>query len=92
MENKIYQVYTNLSLDIREVNYIRKTESTYWVEGERYSHRLDTDYVKSFDTKEEAIDYLKNLLESKLMSIKSTFDYYNEQLDKFNKLYKTHEK
>jgi hypothetical protein len=92
MGNKIYQVCTNMTLHIQEVEYVKKTESSYWIKGDSQSRRLDSLYAKSFDTKEEAIDYLESLLQSQLISIKSTLDYYNEQVEKFNKLYKQHEK
>lgn len=85
MRNVIYQVYTNLTLDIREVEYLKKTDSFYWNEFGRES--LDTKYVKSFDKREDAINYLRYKLESAIRNAQSTAEYYKREIDKFNTLY-----
>lgn len=87
MKHKIYQVATNLNLDITEVEYIKKTESFYW-KDEKSRDALDTNWRKSFDTKEDAVNYLGHLLKSKITSTQNTLDYYKIQESKFEEMYK----
>lgn len=85
---KIYQVSTNTDLHIEEINYVRKTDFSYWSIGYDYAQALDTKYHKSFDTKEEAMNYLKSLLDIKLSSLKYSLQLHEEKIEKFNNLYK----
>lgn len=88
MANKLYQVSTNSQLDIYEVEYIRKTESYYWTSGTKMKDALNTNYRKSFDTKEEAIAYLQSILEEQIRRAKWVLDNANEQLIKFKSMYR----
>jgi hypothetical protein len=83
---KIYQVYTNLSLEIKEVECLRITDNSYWTMNNRRNH-LDTNYLKSFLNKEDAISYLRGKLNAKIYSLKSTCEYYENELSKFKSLY-----
>lgn len=83
---KIYQVYTNLSLEITEIECSRITDNSYWTMNNR-RNSLDTNYAKSFLNKEDAVNYLKGKLNSKIYSIKSTLEYYENQFKKFQSLY-----
>lgn len=85
---KIYRVYTNMDLSIEEVDYVRITDSSYWTIGNNQSNALDTKYRKSFDTKESAVQYLKQLLDSKLSNLKYSLEFHEEQIKKFNDMYK----
>lgn len=86
MENKIYQVRTNMNLEILETSYVKKSLSFYWI-NETNREALNTNWVKSFDTKEEAVRYLKYLLLRQISNTESVLRYYNEQLEKFNLMY-----
>jgi len=83
---KIYQVYENLLLDINEVECSRVTDNSYWtLNNMRYA--LDTNYCKSFKSKDDAVRYLKGKINSKINSVKSTLNYYEEKLEEFKSLY-----
>jgi len=86
MENKIYQVRTDMNLEILETSYVKKSLSFYWI-NEINREALNTNWVKSFDTKEEAVRYLKYLLLRQISNTESVLSYYNEQLEKFNLIY-----
>lgn len=83
---KIYQVYTNLNLEIIEIECSRITDNSYWTMNNR-RNALDTNYVKSFLNKEDAINYLKGTLNAKIYSVNSTLEYYENELTKFQSLY-----
>jgi hypothetical protein len=84
VSNKIYQVAKNKNLDIREIEYIKKSEIFYWTTPKN-REALNTNWVASFDTKEEAVNYLKYLIKKEISLAESTIKYYNEQLEIFNK-------
>lgn len=90
-KNILYQVNTNLNSDIREVEYFKKTESYYWLRENGSRDALNTNYCKSFDTKQEAIDYYISCLKSNLAYAEGILKYNQEKLEKFNKKYKIHE-
>lgn len=83
---KIYQVYRNLNLKIKEIECSRITDYSYWTMNNR-RNTLDTDYAKSFLNKEDAINYLKGMLSSKINSCKSNLEHYENELIKFQSLY-----
>lgn len=83
---KIYQVTKNYNTEIIEVDCIRVTDSSYWNSIGR--NALETNYVKSFLDKKEAIEYLKHRLESKINSIAGNLKYYKDKLIEFENLYK----
>jgi hypothetical protein len=85
---KIYQVYTNLSLKIIEVECSRITDNSYWTMNNR-RNSLDTNYVKSFLNKEDAVNYLKGKLNAKIYSCKSILEHYENELTKFQSLYES---
>jgi hypothetical protein len=85
---KIYQVYTNLNLEIREIECSRITDNSYWTMNNR-RNSLDTNFVKSFFNKEDAINFLRQKLESKINSSKSIVQYYENELIKFKSLYQS---
>lgn len=87
MKTKIYQVYKNLNLNIVEIECVRTTEDSYWIREKGMRSALNTNYVKSFDNKEDAVNYLKHLLTSKIRSLESTVEYYQKELTKFNSMY-----
>jgi hypothetical protein len=76
-----------MDLSIEEVDYVRITDSSYWTNENKQSNALDTKYRKSFDTKEAAVQYLKQLLDSKLSSLKYSLELHEEQIKKFNDIY-----
>lgn len=87
MENiTIYQVYTNLQLIINEVECSRINENYYWTLNNR-RNALNTNYVRSFTDKKDAILYLSSLLMSKINHLEHSVTYYKEQVEKFNSLY-----
>jgi len=77
---KIYQVATNMECGIIEVEYIRKTDTYFWT-SETNREMLDTKYSKSFETKEDAIYYLKYLISQKISSMKLSLEYYENKLN-----------
>ena len=79
VSNKIYQVAKNKNLDIREIEYIKKSEIYYWTSAKN-REALNTNWVASFNTKEEAVNHLKYLIEREIRLAKSTIKYYDEQL------------
>lgn len=83
MEKKLFQVLTNLSSPIHEVQYIKKSDTFYWT-SENRKDALNTKYYKSFDTKEDAVRYMQSLLKSTILDLESSLKYYTEQLNKFN--------
>lgn len=85
MSIKIYQVRKNYNIAILEIECIKATESSYWDSFGR--NALETNYVKSFFNKEDAVKYLKYRLESKISSIKGTLEHYEEQLVEFKNLH-----
>lgn len=85
---KIYQVCENLRLEIIEVECLKITENSYWTMNNT-RNSLHTNYVKSFLSKEDAIKFLEGKLKAKISSLKSTVDYYEEQLGLFKCLYKS---
>jgi hypothetical protein len=84
---KIYQINTNLNnLVPIEVEIERKTKSHYWINGNDSRIALNTNFVMSFDTKEEALIKIMSLLELHINSAKSSYIRYTEMLDKFFKV------
>lgn len=84
MKAKIYQVATNMECGIYEIEYIRKTDTYFWT-SEKNREMLNTKYSKSFETKEEAIYYLKYLIRSKIDTMKSSLEYYENKLNEVTK-------
>jgi len=76
---KIYQVYTNLRLEILEIECSRVTDNFYWAMDNR-RNALNTNYMRSFLSKEDAVNYLKVCLKAKINSVKSTLEYYEKEL------------
>jgi len=86
MEGTLYQVNNNLNeLTPIEVKYIRKTDSFYWTRKD-WRCAINTNYYKSFETKEEAVAHLQYLIENKTRQSQSSLDYYNEKMAKFKEL------
>lgn len=87
MKKKIYQVSTNLvSLIIQEIECVKITDSSYWTD-EKTRHTLDTDCYKSFDTKKDAVRYLKSLIEHQIRMLENSIEHYNKKLDEFHSMY-----
>lgn len=87
MKKKIYQVSTNLvSLIIQEIKCVKITEVSYWTD-EKTRYALDTDYHKSFDTKKDAVKYLKSLIERQIRMLEGSIEHYNKKLDEFHSMY-----
>ena len=82
---KIYQVPKNLhTLKPIEVNIVKKTDTYYWDEnGNR--HVLNTTYVSSFDSKEDALKEISFLISMNLKHAKSMIEHYKNQLQYFYK-------
>ena len=85
---KIYQVYTNLNLEIIEIECSRITDNSYWTMNNR-RNALDTNYAKSFLSKEDAVNYLKGKLNEKIYYCKSILEHYENELTKFQSLYES---
>ncbi len=82
---KIYQVPKNLyTLKPIEINVVRKTDTYFWNEnGNR--EKLNTKYVMSFDTKEQALTQIMSIIGLNLCHAKSMVEHYNKQLQDFYK-------
>lgn len=85
----LYRVNTNLnSITINEVAYTKKTDSFFWVLNSKYREAINTNWVQSFDTKEEAVSYLESKIKNEIHRFKNTVEHYEKRLDEFNLLYK----
>ena len=84
---KIYQVFTNKNLNIREIECSKATEKSYWtMSGQR--NALNTNYVRSFFDMPSAVSYLESLLNKEIKHGEWLVKHYNEQLLKLNDMYK----
>jgi hypothetical protein len=87
MENILYKVSKNLyNLEIQEITYIKKTDSFYWTSESRRD-ALNTNYCKIFENKQDAINYIKYLIQSDIDRANSSLKYANDKMDKFNNIY-----
>lgn len=81
--NKLYKALKNLRLEIEEIDYTKKTDHFYWdVLGRRNAKQ--TDYYKTFDTKDAAVIFLKNRIESKIYTLQGLVEHYKKDLLKLN--------
>ena len=92
MEVKIlYKVQTDLDWlkdgsSIKEVGYTKKTDCFYYeLNGNRT--QLDTTYSKCFETKQEAVDYLKSRINNSIQKAEENLNYAISHLDSLNKHY-----
>lgn len=89
MENKLFKISKALydNFTIKEIAYTRKTESFYWSinsNGKEERSALETGYNKCFETKQDAIEWMRGLLETnvklneeKLFNAKSKLNLFN---------------
>lgn len=83
-KNKLYVVRKNLSSNTPdEIEIKSRTDKFYTRVGSTYKDAFETNYVKAFDDKKEAVDYLESLIKSKISQAKSTLDHYQKQLNEF---------
>jgi len=89
---KIFKVAKDLSnFKIQEIEYTRKTDSFYCeiksYNGKEVRSSLETNYDKCFETKEDAIAYMKGRLERDIKIKESALENAKESLDRFNLIY-----
>lgn len=94
MENKLFKISKELysGFSIKEIKYTRKTKSFYWsinLNGKEQMSALETSYDKCFETKQDAIDWMRGLLETnvkvsekKLINAKAKLTLFNNEYTK----------
>jgi hypothetical protein len=83
MKNILYRVNTNLNgLEIHEVEYTRKSDTFFW-KNDGCREAINSNWVQSFETKQEAINYLQYKIEKQISHGESIVKHYTEQLNKF---------
>ena len=85
----IYQVNFNLSDGIIEREYFKKTDKSIWFYEGQSKCALDDNYHRSFDNKEEAIEFQERLIKDRIDSAQSSLNHYNEMLLNFQAKYKS---
>ncbi len=91
MENKLFKISKALydNFTIKEIEYTRKSDSFYWSinsMGKEERSALETSYNKCFETKQDAIDWMRGLLETnvkvaeeKLLNAKTKLTLFNNE-------------
>lgn len=88
----LYQVPSNFyQLKIIEQPYIKKTESFYW-KTDKIRDALNTNYIKSFDKKEDAIECMRCIIERNISLAESSLKYANAMMEKFLNTYSSNDK
>lgn len=77
----IYEV-SSWSVDITEIKIIKETEYNYWSNTNRM-FRKNTTHEKHFENKEDAVNYIKDSIETKINTLEYQLERERKKLDKF---------
>jgi hypothetical protein len=86
---KVYEVSKNLyDLSVREHEIESKTPNFYKIVGRNSKDAFETNYSKTFFSKEEAVNYLEFLIARQISSAQSALVNAENKLQQFKDLYK----
>lgn len=88
MDKIVYRVYKN-AMDFYEKKVVRESEHTYWYSDGK-NERKHTDYHNVFETKEEALLFIKNRLDKSQELLNKQQQRLNEDYNKLKLHFELH--